>query len=176
MIFFVVVFLNFSTECGLHKEVFDVIIFPFICQTINSPVSSFSTVIAFTVEAGLPCSIIVVSVVIFFLFPQQSDALWSYLPHLLNFPLKNLPFLLLRFFSPVFNVIAFSSGSAFPEFFSVQLFLPEPTYLFLQILRFPFYNIDIAGYSDWIVYLREDVKKNSLKFVFVFFILCFDIL
>ena len=48
-------------------------------------------------------------------FPQKSDALWSYLPHLLHMPLKNL------FLSLLFLV-------------SAQLCLPGPTNLFLGVL------------------------------------------
>ena len=49
-------------------------------------------------------------------FPQQSDALWPYFPHLLHLHLKNLTFLF-WFFSAYFNAITFYSSSVFIVFY-----------------------------------------------------------
>ena len=48
-----------------------------------------------------------------FLFPQQSGALWQYLPHLLHSTLKDLLFLFVHLFFPAFNTRTLSSGSSF---------------------------------------------------------------
>ena len=71
--------------------------------------TSFYTVFALPIEAGISC--------IWFLFPQQSDALWPYLPQFLHSLLKNSLFLFLYLFSPAFNTRTLSSGSSFSSVF-----------------------------------------------------------
>ena len=63
-----------------------------------------------------------------------------------------------------------------PCFSSVQLCLPETTYLFLQILECHFWYIFIAGYSDCFVFLRLDVKNMRLKCVLIISKLYFDLI
>ena len=42
----------------------------------------------------------------------------------------------------------------FPVFYSVQLCIPEPTHLFIKIFKFNLCNIDVARYSNCLVFLR----------------------
>ena len=60
-------------KCGSHKEVFNVVVFPFpfILPTINSPVSSFSKIVVLSVEEGISV-MAVVSVVVYSISVSQT--------------------------------------------------------------------------------------------------------
>ena len=139
----------------LPRRVFNIIVFlfSFLFQTINRAMASFSTVVAFPIEAGFLAVLLLIILLFLLLYPQKSYTLSPYLPHLLHLPLKNLLFLLLHF-SPAFNDTTFSSDSDFYCVFFVQICLPEPRYLFLQVLIFHLWSIDITRYYYWFLFFR----------------------
>ena len=67
MIFFISIFLKFSTQCGSHNKVIDVIVFFFLFlhPSINIPVSSFYTVVTFYIEDGFHVLVVVFVVISF---------------------------------------------------------------------------------------------------------------
>ena len=143
-VFFLVTFWTFSTECGLYKEVADIILFLFfLWPTINRPVAPFLTFVTFSVESDFYVHLVFISFSLFFQDIWLSVTLFA---TLFACALEELDLMLLTFSRNFcYNLLFWILFIFF--IFSAQFSLPEATDLFIDILVCHLWDVYITRYS-----------------------------
>ena len=133
---------------------FIVFLLPFIFPTINSPVSSFSIVVVFSVEAGFCYCFCFCCHFLYWCLPRKMKIcghIWhaGYIR-----PWITCHSCCFIYFIQRLTLETYLLVQVILYFISFYLFLPEPTYIFLRVFQCHIQYLYITGYSYWIVVFR----------------------